>query len=108
LVGDAQYLFKNPIDVSQYVIVPKTQNKIATQLQIPGSARILLGLLDVLPTIKFDHKLRVRTAEVDDKSIERHLSPKLQATKPPIAQLEPQITLGIGLMPAQATRDLDS
>jgi hypothetical protein len=108
LVDCSQYLFQNTIDVSQHVVSPKPQDKIATYFEIVSSAQILFGLIGVLAAIKFDHKLGVRAAEVDDKSIERHLSPKLQATKPGIAQLEPQITFGISLIPAQATRDLDS
>jgi hypothetical protein len=43
----------------------------------------------VLATVKLHDQFCAGAAEIDDKSIERHLSPKLQAAEPAVAQLEP-------------------
>jgi hypothetical protein len=63
-------------------------------------------LFNVLTTVQLDEQLRGGAAEVDDKSVERHLSPKLQA-KLMVAELEPEATFGIGLLPAQPTHNFD-
>ena len=85
----AQYFLKHPVDVLQDLIVPKPQNKIAAVFEILGPARVLLPLFDMLTTIQLDDQLYARTAEIDNKAIERHLSPKMQAADAVIAQLEP-------------------
>ena len=107
LVCGAQNFFKNTVDVLQNLVVPKPQNEIAAVFQILGPARILLPLFNMLTTVKLDDQLYARTAEVDDKSIERHLPAKFQTGKAVAAQLEPQISFSVGLLLAQLTRNFD-
>jgi len=107
LVCDAQYLLKNAIDILQHLVVPKPQNEIAAVFQIFGPARVLLPLFNVLSTIQLDDQLCVGAAEIDNKSVERHLSPEFQAAEAVAAQSEPQRSFGIGLLPAQPTSNFD-
>ena len=86
----------------------KPQNEIAAVFQIPGPARVLLPLFNVLATIQLDDQLCDRTAEIHDKTVQRHLTPEFQAAEPAVAQLEPQRSFSIGLLPAQLTRNFDS
>ncbi len=103
-----RYLLKDAVDVAQHVIVPKAQNKVAAVFQIPDPARVLLPLFNVLATVKLHDQFCAGAAEIDDKSIERHLSPELQAAEPAVAQLEPEVSFSIGLLPAQLTSNFNS
>ena len=108
LACPAHDLFKNAIDVLQDFVVPKPQDEITAVFEVLGPARVLLPLFNVLATIKLDDQLCSWTAEIDDKSVERHLSPKFQAAEAVVAQLEPQRSFSIGLLPAQPTCNFDS
>jgi hypothetical protein len=108
LVCPARDLLKNAVDVAQDLIVPKSQNEITAVFQILGSARVLLALFNMLTTVKLDDQFCVWTAEINDKAIEGHLPPEFQPAKPLVAQLEPQRSFGIGLLPAQLPRNFDS
>jgi hypothetical protein len=107
LVCDAQYFFKNAINISQHLVVPKPENEVAAIFEILSPARVLLSLSDVLTTIELNDQLDARTAEIDDKTIECHLPPKFQTNKAITAQPEPQVSFSVGLLLAQLTCNLD-
>jgi hypothetical protein len=52
----------------------------------------------MLSTIKLDDESGVGTTEVDDVSINWHLSLELQAPQSPPAKLKPEHALGVGLI----------
>ena len=107
LVDDIQYLFKNPVDILQDIVIPEAQHEIADRFEIPGPKRIFRLLFSMLPTIKLDDKFCIRTTEIDNESIQRHLTTELPSAKPSVPQTKPKNAFGIGLMPSQATRGSD-
>jgi hypothetical protein len=108
LLGNrVQNFFEHAIEILQYLIVPEAQNEIATGFQIFSPAQILCKLISVLPTIKLDYELGIRTTEVDNETVQRHLPPKFPSVQSPIAEPEPKDAFGIRLVSSQAPRDLN-
>jgi hypothetical protein len=55
------------------------------------------------PAVNLHNESCIWAAEIDDKSIERHLPPEFPPAKPTVAQTEPKNSLGVGLMPPQSS-----
>ena len=91
--------------VRQHVVVPESENSIASCFQ-PSRARQILDFVDgVLPTIDFDDERRLWAKEI------HHVTPnRLLASKPKAADLlstysGPQANFRFGRIAAQSSRD---
>ena len=62
----AGYRRQDALDVFEHVVVPKPDNCVAAHLQPIGAARIGIGLLGVLPVIKFNDEFGIWAEEIDD------------------------------------------
>jgi len=52
----------------------------------------------MLATIDLNHQLRIRTVKIKNIWTDRVLPPEFPAIKTPIAQVMPELSLGIGLV----------
>ena len=87
-IGSIKYVqngFQNPIDVFVHLIIPKSQHQISHRLQDSRPIRFISAR--VLPSINFYYEMSIVAEEIYDISIDRHLSPELQAMEPSVAQL---------------------
>ena len=91
----------NAIDIAQHVIIPEPQNEITVGFKISRALRIFGTPLGVLSTINLNYQTSGLTAEIHDVRFDWHLPPEFQPIEPAVAQLEPQRTLGVGLIAPQ-------
>jgi hypothetical protein len=83
-----------------YLVIPESQHQISHGLQNLRPVRFVGS--GMLPTIELDDEMSIGAEKIHDISIDRYLSLKLQAVQSPVAQTQPQDTLGIRLIPAQS------
>ena len=93
-----QNISKNAIYVIEYVDVPVTQHDVAHRFKLRRPLRVLGSLagVRVLSTIYLDDNTLLRANEIDDEPSNRDLPLELQPVEAPVAQLQPQLLLGIG------------
>jgi hypothetical protein len=87
----------------KHVVVPEAQNQIALRFERSSPLGILLATFGVLATIEFNNQSRRLTAEVCDVVTDCDLPAKFQAIQATIAQPEPQLSLGVGLIAPQSS-----
>jgi hypothetical protein len=85
LIEGAQNLFQHAINISDYVVVPKSQDEITHGFQNRGSICITRALPLVLAAIKLKDEFGLPTKEIHDKAFNRDLSLELPTSKPAIA-----------------------
>jgi hypothetical protein len=97
--------FENTVHVLEHIVVPEAQDEIAKRFQDARAIRIRHAGR-VLATVELDNELCVGAKEIDHKPIDWDLPLEFPSIEPPIAQAEPQLALGIGLIPTQTPRAL--
>jgi hypothetical protein len=93
--------FKHAFDISQYIVVPKSDDAIPVCFE-PSGAHFIARIVRVLATIEFDDKTRFRAKEIDDVIAKRMLPPEAKATELLVAYTRPQASFGLGKIGAQA------
>ena len=91
------------IELPQDFCIPKAKDLIPLALEECGPSQILLRHGGMLTSIELDHQATLHTTEIGDKWGNRMLTAKLRPSALPAAQAVPQLTLGIGLIVAEAT-----
>jgi hypothetical protein len=92
---------QNALDISQHVVVPKSENGIALFLQPLRSRGIARNSLCMLPAVDLDNEARLFTQEIDDKSAHRDLPAKLGSLKSSATQVIPKSPFRIAGFRAQ-------
>jgi len=90
------------IDLSKYLIVPKSQHPESGFLKNNCTLHVMRSLVLMLPTIDFDDQFDRETNKIENVILKRMLPSKLQS-KLIATQSIPQFTLGIGHIPTQRT-----
>src|SRR6267154_2730853 len=99
-----QNFLEHAIGVLQDVVVPKSQHQISHRFQNLGSICIFRSASCMLPAIKLDDRTRIGTTEIDDIPVNWNLSFEFQASRSPIAKVEPKHTLGVRLIATEPSR----
>lgn len=97
----AMNLFQNHLYLSQYFMIPKSQNPVTSGLQKRSSALIAIKLLSMLAAIGFDHQLGFKAGKINDIGFNHHLTSELEFTQPACPQVSPQQPFGIGCLTSQ-------
>jgi len=95
----SQDVEQNTVWILQDVNV-RISNDVITLVRQPSIAHDIPATFDVLSTIGFDHELAAKTNKIDDVRTDWHLAPKLRSVQSPVAQQQPEFSLGIGRLPA--------
>jgi hypothetical protein len=99
--------FERPVEIMQYVVVPKADDAVAAAREFGCAGGVFLPLLRMLSAIDFDRELAARTSEIHDIRTDRMLSP--EAVFPQLLpQSPPQPIFGIRGVAAQSSCDLRS
>jgi hypothetical protein len=93
---------QNTVPIAQHVRVPETHNVITVRGERP-IARAVARILCVPASIYFDYELFFSTNKIHDVGPDRFLADELESTQPPVAQREPQFSLGICGLSAQVS-----
>jgi hypothetical protein len=99
--------FEHCIEFLQHCIVPKPQNPVPLALEDLRPGSIALCGCGMLTTVKLDNQAPFYAAEVDKKGRDRMLTTELRCPQLATAQSTPQRTLGVGLIPTEASGGLD-
>jgi hypothetical protein len=73
----------------EHLIVPKPQCSESLRLKLPVPARIIFGLLLMLPAIEFDNQFHLQAGKIGDIGLDGDLAPESVAPKLPIPQKVP-------------------
>jgi hypothetical protein len=92
---------KHVVRARQGVIVPEAQDAVAGALQAAGTARITVPA-SMLAAVELDHQPPLDTGEVRNVWADGVLPAELCGAQPAVAKEEPEPTLGIGHLAAQA------
>jgi hypothetical protein len=97
--------FKYAVQIAQNVVVPESQDPVASALQplCASPIRMKVRRTRVLPPIEFDNKFGVMTDEIDDVAAYHGLSPETCAAKSMCAQPVPKSLLCLTHTAAQPT-----
>ena len=93
MLGDGEEHAFRPV---QNVIVPETQHGITV---FGKRRRSLVSVADggsMLPAIQFDDQVCFAAGEIGDVPVDRLLANEFEAKQPPIAQVMPELSLGVG------------
>lgn len=94
-------LFQNRLYLSQYFMIPKSQNAVTSGLQKRSSALIAIKLFSMLAAIGFDHQLGFKAGKINDIGFDHHLASELGSTQAACSQVSPQQLFGIGCLASQ-------
>jgi hypothetical protein len=90
--------------ICQNVIVPKWQNSI-TLVREMSVAPIISLALQMLSAVNFDDEISVAAHEVDNKGADCFLTDEFESSQTAVAQREPELAFGVGLLTAQSAFD---
>ena len=90
------------------LVVPEAQDQKTPRFQGGGSSGVVLRPLYMLTAIQFDDQHGLAAGEIGDITVNRDLSPKLEAAEGAAAQMGPEPTLGVGLVSPQPSRLLNA
>src|SRR5262249_28096921 len=90
LIDGAQKLFQHAINISSYIVVPKSQDEVTHGFQNRGPICITPSLPIMLAAIKFQDQFGLRAEEVRDETVNRDLLLELPTRESAITQTEPQ------------------
>ena len=85
----------------KHVVIPEAQYPKPSRSQALTASCIVGDLLQVLPTIQFDHKLCVDADEVDDVAAHRVLAAEFPSAQLPPAEEAPEVKFGVRGLLAQ-------
>jgi hypothetical protein len=94
-------LFQNRLCLSQYLMIPKSQNPVTSGFQKRSPALIALKLFSMLSAIGFDHQPGFKAGKINDIGFNDHLASELESTQPACPQVSPQQSFGIGCFVSQ-------
>jgi hypothetical protein len=99
-----QYFFQHRVDSLQHIVVPETDHSKAVPAEQGTAARIVIQLLQVLPTIEFDYQAGFQANEIDNKPVQRMLPTKFEPHQSTPTQMLPKRALGVGASGSQESR----
>ena len=77
---------EDAVDILEDIIIPETQDPVTLFRQVGGALRVIIGLVQVLASIKLDDQFLARGAEIDDERSNRMLAPELDAFELVVSQ----------------------
>ena len=98
-----QYYFKNCCCFFEYLIIPESNN--AKTFSIDSCIAILItsSKFLMLATVELDYQLCIQAREISYIVSDRDLPPKTKPAELSLAQMFPQLALGVGSLMAQST-----
>ena len=91
--------FQNRFTLERDFVVPESQDRVASRVQIACSL-IVLRVLCVLASVEFDDQLPTPTDEIRDVGTDPDLPVETIAVQQAIAQFEPEKAFGVGRLAA--------
>ena len=83
MIDSAQDFFEHTVHIPHHVVIPESKHEVTHRLQDFGSIGITFSVVVVLTAVKL-HEFGIRTEEIDDKAINRHLPFELPSGQPAI------------------------
>ena len=98
-----QHHLNHPVGLLERLQIVETQHQQALlcQVCVPVLVPGLVGGLEMLAAVEFDHEARGGAVEIDDVGADRFLAIELEAMELLATQAMPELLLGIGLVAAE-------
>ena len=92
---------KHRVDLPHDFVIPESENTVTQHIQISGALVVLGNHRTMLSAVDFNNQLSFEANEIDNVRRDRILPTKFESAELACAQILPELSFGIDLVPAQ-------